>query len=434
MKTFYQVLVNSLIANVTNTFIWFALTFWIYLETQSVIATGVVGGIYLVATTLSGFWFGSIVDHHRKKSSMLGSSIGTLGFFVAAIIFYLLVGESAFESLTSITLWIFVVLVLGGTVVGNIRGIALPTVTTILVSEDKRDRANGLSGSVMGFAFAIASVASGFILGFFGMFWVLFISIIITIITIFHLMFVNIDEKKIVHLEGDARQTKKVDIRGTIKVISLIPGLFPLIFFTTFNNFLGGVFMALMDAYGLSLVSVQIWGAMWGLLSFGFIVGGIFIAKRGIGKNPVRTLFLVNIIMWTVSIFFTIQPSIWLLGAGLFVYMCLMPFIEAIEQTIIQKVVPQERQGRIFGFAQSIEWAASPISALAIGPLAQFLFIPYMTTGGGVELIGDWFGTGTGRGIALVFIAVGVLGLIITALAMKSKAYKTLSSTYLKGN
>ena len=41
MKHFIQVLVNTLIANVTTSFLWFALTFWAYLETRSVLATAV---------------------------------------------------------------------------------------------------------------------------------------------------------------------------------------------------------------------------------------------------------------------------------------------------------------------------------------------------------------------------------------------------------
>lgn len=430
MKTFYEILINTFIANVTNTFIWFALTFWVYLETKSVVSTGIVGGVYLIATTLSSIWFGSLVDHYKKKTSMMGSSIATLLFFIAGFILYLSVGEDAFKSVTSPELWLFVAIILGGVVAGNIRGIALPTITTILVNEDKRDRANGVSGSTMGFAFAISSVGSGLILGLAGMYWVLVVSIIVTVLTIIHLFFLEIKEKKVVHSEEEKK--KKVDIRGTIKVINTIPGLFPLIFFTTFNNFLGGVFMALMDAYGLSLMTVQLWGLLWGLLSFGFIFGGIFIARKGLGKNPVKTLFVVNLIMWTVSIFFTIQPSIPLLIGGLIIYMSLVPFVEAVEQTVIQKVVPQQRQGRVFGFAQSIEWAASPISALAIGPLAQFVFIPFMTTGSGVELIGDWFGTGIGRGIALVFITVGIVGFIVTTLAMKTKAYHLLSSYFLR--
>ena len=45
---FYQVLGNNLVANVTNYTVWFALTFWVFIETQSVFATGMIAGIYLV--------------------------------------------------------------------------------------------------------------------------------------------------------------------------------------------------------------------------------------------------------------------------------------------------------------------------------------------------------------------------------------------------
>src|SRR5690606_28618471 len=108
-------------------------------------------------------------------------------------------------------------------------------------------------------------------------------------------------------------------------------------------------------------------------------------------------------------------------------------FIEASEQTILQKVVPQERQGRVFGFAQSVEQMASPLTAFLIGPLAQFFFIPFMTTGAGVDLIGNWFGTGPDRGLALVFTLTGIIGLILTVIAMKSKYYHMLSQRYLTG-
>src|SRR5690606_5721515 len=91
-----------------------------------------------------------------------------------------------------------------------------------------------------------------------------------------------------------------------------------------------------------------------------------------------------------------------------------------------------EKQGRVFGFAQSVESAASPITAFLIGPIAQFIFIPFMTTGAGVALIGDWFGVGLGRGIALVFIFAGIIGLCVTLLAFRSRSYKLLAERYVQ--
>jgi DHA3 family multidrug efflux protein-like MFS transporter len=188
--------------------------------------------------------------------------------------------------------------------------------------------------------------------------------------------------------------------------------------------------MALMDAYGLELMSVQAWGLLWGALSALFIIGGLAVAKTGLGKNPLRLLLLVNVVMWTVTIGFPIRSSIILLTIGMAVYMLLIPYAEASEQTLLQKVVPYERQGRVFGFAQSVEQAASPLTAFLIGPLTQLIFIPFMTDGAGAKSIGGWFGTGVDRGIALVFVLTGIIGLIVTLLALRSRFYRQLSERY----
>lgn len=428
MKTFYQILGVALIVATTNNLVWFALTYWAYLTTGSVISTSTMAGIFLVITAVSGFWLGSIVDHHKKKNVMLGSSIATLMLFSAGLLFLSSNPLSAFATVTSVHLWVLVVILLFGTIAGGLYNISIPTLVALLVPEKERDRANGMFGMVMGMAFGITATVSGITLAFGGMQLVLLIAISTTVLAIIALLLTPIPEKRIVH-SGEHKQ-KKVDIRGTIKVVRNIPGLFGLIFFTTFNNILGGVFFALMDAYGLSLVSVQIWGFLWGFLSLSFIFGGLYIAKKGLGKNPVQTLLRINMITWTVCIFFTIQPSIILLAIGTFIWMFLAPFIEAIEQTVFQKTVPVERLGRVFGFAHSIEQSASPITAFFIGPIAQLFFIPFMTTGRGAELIGSWFGVGTGRGIALVFSAAGIAGLIITLLAMRSRSYTLLSKRY----
>lgn len=428
-KPFYAVLANSLVASLTNTFVWFAVTFWVYLQTQSVLATSVMAGVYLVTVAISGFFLGSLVDRYKKKTAMLLSSLCSLVLYLFAYVIFVSTSTAVFTDPSSVILWIFITLTLVGAIAGNIRTIALPTLVTLLIPEAKRDQANGLVGTANGVSFLVASIFSGLAIGFLGVYWMLVFAIGLTLLTILHLGIIAIPEKRIIYAEA---QTNHIDIRGTIRVIHLVPGLFALIFFNCFNNFLGGVFMSLMDAYGLSLVSVQVWGALWGFLSLGFIVGGLVVARKGLGKSPLRTLFLANIVMWVIAIFFTIQASILLMAIGLFIYLCLIPVVEASEQTIIQAVIPLERQGRVFGFAQSIEQAASPLTAFMIGPIAQFIFIPFMTTGAGVELIGSWFGTGTDRGIALLFTMTGLIGLTVTLMAMRSRSYRKLSANYQK--
>jgi DHA3 family multidrug efflux protein-like MFS transporter len=129
---------------------------------------------------------------------------------------------------------------------------------------------------------------------------------------------------------------------------------------------------------------------------------------------------------------FTIR-EFWLLYViGIFLYMCLIPIIEATEQTIIQRVVPLKRQGRVFGFAASIESAAAPLTALLIGPLAEYVIIPYMNSPQGPDQWNWLLGTGDARGIAAIFLLAGFIMLIAALLAFTTKSYRTLSKFYAK--
>jgi DHA3 family multidrug efflux protein-like MFS transporter len=289
------------------------------------------------------------------------------------------------------------------------------------------------------------SVISGLLVARDGMFSVLLLTMTLLVAGLIHLGLVPVDESRASDPGTDTGPddssadpaeppSRKVDLKGTIRQVRQIPGLLALIAFSCLNNFLGGAFMALMDAYGLSMVSVQSWGLMWGALSALFIVGGLMVAKTGLGRKPLRLLLLVNVVLWSVTALFPLQASIVMLVIGMAVYMALVPYAEAAEQTILQRVVPYERQGRVFGFAQSVELAASPLTAFLMGPLTQLFFIPFMTDGLGADLIGDWFGTGPARGIALVFVLTGVLGVLLTVYALNSRYYRQLSARYAESD
>lgn len=430
MKQFYNVLVNTLIANVTTSFLWFALTFWVYLETKSVLATAIIGGSYMLLVAIFSLVFGTIVDHNKKKHVMMASSVITLATYIAAGLLFVFFPKSSLIDWTSVLFWLFSGVILIGGVVENMRNIALSTTVTLLVPKNDHDKANGLVGSVQGVAFLVTSVFSGLSIGLLGMGWTLVIAIVMTAVALMHLIFVPIPEKEIAHDPELAK--KKIDLKGSIAAIRAVPGLQALIFFTTFNNLMGGAYMALMDPYGLTLFSVEMWGIVLGITSTGFILGGLVIGKKGLGKNPLRTLLIVNVCIGILGMVFTIREFWLLYMLGIFVFMCLMPAAEAAEQTIIQRVVPFERQGRVFGFAQSIEAAASPVTAFLIGPLAQFWLIPYMKSDAGKSQLGWLVGSGQARGIALVFIIAGFITLLVTLWAFTSRSYHTLSDSYAK--
>jgi DHA3 family multidrug efflux protein-like MFS transporter len=118
------------------------------------------------------------------------------------------------------------------------------------------------------------------------------------------------------------------------------------------------------------------------------------------------------------------------LAIGIFCYMVLIPVAEASEQTVLQRVVPFEKQGRVFGFAQSVEVAAAPVTAFVVGPVAEFWLIPYSASDAGRRTLEPWLGQGNARGMALVFVLTGVIGLLLTLAAFVSRPYHRLSATH----
>ncbi|MEE2814115.1 MAG: hypothetical protein VYC96_00400 [Actinomycetota bacterium] len=130
---------------------------------------------------------------------------------------------------------------------------------TLLVPEERHANANGLVGTVQGIAFIITSVFSGLSVGPLGMGWTLLIAIVATVIAGAHLLLLRIPEE-----QPAASVGRGVDLRGAITAVRLAPGLFALIIFSTFNNLIGGVYIALMDPYGLTLFSVEAWGTVFG--------------------------------------------------------------------------------------------------------------------------------------------------------------------------
>lgn len=141
---FYHLLTNTLFTSVMNFTLWFALTFYVYLETRSVFAVSLIAGLWLVTTAATGIWFGSLVDHHKKQTMMIIANIASLVFYIASFIVYQTTSPEVFKDPTSVQLWILATLIMLGVIAGNIRGITMPTLVTILIPEGRRDKANGL--------------------------------------------------------------------------------------------------------------------------------------------------------------------------------------------------------------------------------------------------------------------------------------------------
>ena len=208
-RVFYHVLANNLLSGVTNNLVWFALTFWVYIETQSVLATSWIAGTFAIAGLLGGFIFGPIVDHARKKSALLFSSLLSLVAYCVGALIYFSYPDTTWQEPFSPVLWTLIIVLMLGVTANNLRVIALSTIVTMLFTEN-RDKANGLVGATQGISFALTSVISGILIGFYGMGTAIVVAVIATLLTIIQLFFISLPEPEIVHLEEKPKQVDKI--------------------------------------------------------------------------------------------------------------------------------------------------------------------------------------------------------------------------------
>lgn len=76
-------------------------------------------------------------------------------------------------------------------------------------------------------------------------------------------------------------------------------------------------------------------------------------------------------------------------------------------------------QGRVFSIRRMIAQGIAPIAMLLSGPLADNVFEPLMAEDGRLaNTVGALIGTGTGRGVALMFILAGLMTMALGALGL----------------
>jgi hypothetical protein len=105
---------------------------------------------------------------------------------------------------------------------------------------------------------------------------------------------------------------------------------------------------------------------------------------------------------------------VWALGV--FLASVFSAVIDSANQAIWQAKVPPDVQGRVFSVRRLIAMSIAPISHALAGPLADRVLEPAMVSGAWLVPVFGWLvGTGTGAGMALLFVCGGVLA-TLTAL------------------
>jgi tellurite resistance protein TehA-like permease len=127
------------------------------------------------------------------------------------------------------------------------------------------------------------------------------------------------------------------------------------------------------------------------------------------------------------AVLISLQESALLIGVGMFITGISFVFIMGLSRVIWQMKVAPDVLGRIFSLQLAVGVGAQSIGALVAGALADRIFEPLLMSDGALgNSLGALIGTGEGRGMAFMFMLMGVIQLVIAVVSLLMPSVRSL--------
>jgi DHA3 family macrolide efflux protein-like MFS transporter len=405
--TFYIVWLGQFVSVIGSGLTSFALGVWIFEETGSATQFALIGLFATLPRVILSPLAGSVVDRWDRRKAMIVSDVGA-GF--GTLILVLLLYTSRLE------IWHIYLIVGTSAAFSTIQWPAYVAATTLLVSKENYGRANGMIQLGKGAAEIMAPAMAGFLvltIQLEGVILIDFATFLFAIITLFSVRFPQ--------PKGSAGKTENLSLKQDItfgwKYIYARRGLFGLLLFFTAVNFLWGMVGALIGPMILGFTTSDEFGIIISIAGAGMLVGSLVMSIWGGWKRRINSVLCFEFLSGICFLLMGLRPSFWLTAFSAFSAHLTIAVVYGSNQAIWQSKVEPSLQGRVFATQQMIAKAASPLAYLLAGPLADNVFEPLLVKNGLLtESLGKIIGIGSGRGIGLLFIVMGMLKMTVTIL------------------
>jgi MFS family permease len=414
--TFLSVWVGQMISLFGSGLTKFALGLWVMEETGSVTQFALV---YLVASLpsivlapLVGRW----VDRTDRRRMMLladtGAAIGT-GIALAL----LLAGQLEVWHVYGLTLW--------GSVASAFQSPAYAAAVPQLVSKRQLGRAAGLVQLAPAGARIAAPLVAGLLLAVAGLGSVLVIDLATFLIAAIILSALRFPPVVATATEPEGRG----GLGGAWSYLAGRPGLQALILFTALTNLALGAMQVLFVPMVTALAGPQALGLLISAGGAGMLAGSLLLSAWGGPKRRVDGILLFTALLGVSALAASLRPELGLIGVGVTLFFVNVPLVNGLHRALLQSMVPGALQGRVFALRSMIGTSALMTAYLAAGPLAEFVFEPALAFGGPLATsVGALLGSGPGRGIAFMYVLLGVLLIAVTAVAAFKPSLRHLES------
>lgn len=386
-------LVSSIGGGLTS----FGLGVYVFEQTGSAAEMALVTLLAFLPTLILSVPAGVLADRYdRRLLMMLGDGCSALG-----IVYILICMNNGGANLIQICIGVFVSSVFSSLLEPSYRA----TVSDLLTKEEF-SKANGLVSLAGSARYLISPLVAGFLLSISDVKLLLSIDISTFILTVVSTAVVK---RGIETKPGEMNSSFMESLKEGWNVVHSRKGLFLLILVSAAMTLFLGVFQILAEPLILSFADSKTLGIGETICASGMLVSSLVLGMRGIKKRYVKVLEIALMLAGIFMIGFGIWENIYTICVFGFLFFAMLPFANNCLDYLVRTNIPDELQGRAWGF---------------IGFLSQTGYVVAYAAGGVLaDLIAKLLNTSTGRGAGIV---ISVSGVCLSVAAVMMERVKSI--------
>ncbi len=409
MLGFTLVWIGQIVSVLASGMTAFALTIYMYQQTQSATAMAFVQVAYITPFLLMSPIAGVMVDRYNRKLMMMVSDIAS-GLATLSVLILFTTGHLEY--------WFIYVSSAVAGLGTTFQWPAYSAAISVMIPKEQYGRANGMMSLIEAGPGVLAPLLAGALIPLIGIGGILLFDAVTFGTAILALAVVFVPQPSSTEEGQKSKGGFWKEAAFGFKYIFARPSLLGLQMVFFMGNLFSGIGFTVLAPMLLARTgqNTVVLGSVQSAMSVGMVIGGIAMSAWGGFKKRVHGVLLG----WMLSslgtaIIFGLghDLAVWIpavLFGGLFV-----PLVNASNQAIWQAKVAPDLQGRVFSARRLIAWFTNPISPIIGGTLADFVLEPAMKAqkSGMAQLFGPVFGTGPGSGMSLLIFICGIAGFLV---------------------
>ena len=422
MQTFTFIWLGQLISLISVSMTGFALDISIFQETRSATQFAFLTVACTIPIIIVSPITGILVDRWDRRLIMIISDV-CQGLFTLMLIVLISIGQ--------LEIWHIYLRNIFTSIIGAFHSSAYQASITSLVPKDDLTRVNGIIQLGTGIQQLIGPLLGGILLGILKPRDILIINFVTVLVALVPLVLVRFPQLN--HAADGKRDNPSSsfwqEALSGWTYLTEHPGLLSFLILFTIYQFFIGLMSVLSFPLILSLTSPSGLGQIVFVSGMGMLISSIVMSTwKKNWQNLINPILISMSLSGLCIILAGLRPSIIQIAIATLLFFLTTPFISGSVQVILQTIVPESLQGRVFALTGAIWVTVVPLAAIIAGPLADYVFEPLMSfdgPGAGL-LLGQIIGSGPGRGIGLLFVIIGFLLLATVFISSQYPAIRDL--------